>query len=271
MIHMSENGEFIVDMHHHLLNIPGYADAMVERAGALGIDHVCVSGLGLASDNWLGDLSPTNDDVLRTMERYPDTIVGFGVIRLGEDDPKRVRELHRQGFKGIKTTRPLHNYDDPVYDEVYAVVQELQMPMLFHTGFILNCKSDPVDNVSSARMRPVQLDRVARTFPKLVIIMAHLGMPWYEEAAQMTRFHANVYVDWTGSPKGWRNRKSPGFFSDLFYWDGAYEKVLFGTDVHCDDMRDALSDYRRILDLNNVDAAVQRKVFGETARAILRL
>ena len=261
----------IIDMHNHLLNEPDYDAKLAETAKRIGIDRVCISGLGLPSENWLGDLSPNNDDVLRAMERFPDTFIGFGVIRLGVDGAKKVQQLHRQGFRALKTTRPLKNYDDEQFDEVYAMAESLGMPILFHTGMILNTLRDKQDNVSSARMRPVMLDRVARTFPDLVIFIAHLGMPWYEEASQMARFHRNVYVDLSGSPAGWRNRKSPQFFDELFYWENAYEKIVFGTDVHYNDMLASYQDYQRIFKLNNVPRTVQDRIFGETVRSILKL
>jgi hypothetical protein len=268
---MGEKKKLVIDMHHHILNEPDYDKRMVETAKRLGIDYICVSGLGLPSDNWLGDLSPDNNDVLRAMERYPETVIGFGNIRLGVDDASTVRKLHQQGFKGIKTTRPLKNYDDEEYDEVYAAAEELGLPILFHTGFILNTRNDRSDNVSSARMRPVMLDRVARTFPDLVIILAHLGMPWHEEAAQMTRYHKNVYTDLSGSPFGWRNRKSPQFFQDLFYWPDAFNKIVFGSDVHYKDVQSSIEDHKRIFALTNIPEETQVNIFGETMRRILKL
>jgi predicted TIM-barrel fold metal-dependent hydrolase len=261
----------IIDFHHHLLNLEHYVDGLIGTMDELGIDKVCLSGLGLASDNWLGDLSPDNEDVLRAIERHPDRVVGFGTIRLGDDPPERIGELHAAGFRGIKTTRPRFDYDDRRFDEHYALAQQLQLPILFHTGFIVGVNADPRDDVSSARCRPVLLDRVARTFPELTIVMAHLGMPWYEEAAQMCRFHPNVYADLSGSPMGWRNRKSPAFFAELFYWENAFEKILFGSDVSWHDLPASLADHRRLTAALNLGEETQAKIFGGTARHILRI
>ncbi len=255
----------IVDCHHHLLNEPDYADRLVQTCAELGIDRVCVSGLGIGTNPWLGDLSPTNDDVLRAMERYPDTIIGFGTVRLGRDDPSAIVDhLFAQGFRGLKTTRPTARYDDPAFWPVYARAQDLGMPILFHTGFVLVTASDGDDAVSSDYMRPVCLDLVARRFPRLRAIVAHLGMPWYEEAATLVRFHANFCVDWTGSRRGWRSHKTPGFLADLFYWDDAFGKVVFGTDVHWRDMAHSLQDQQRILAEVGVSAATRERILGGT-------
>lgn len=263
----------IVDFHHHLLGEPDYVDRLVEQCRALGIDRVCCSGLGLPSRgrNWLGDLAPGNAEVLAAMERHPGVIVGLGVLRLGREGPEAVDRLQAAGFRGLKLTRPPRRYDDPVFWPVYARAEELGMPLLFHTGFVLRVDADAEDAVSSDHMRPACLDLVARRFPGLRFVAAHLGMPWHEEAAMLARFHPGAHVDLTGSPGGWRNRRAPAWFAEQLYWDGAFGKVLFGTDVHWRDMPAALADHRRILDLCNVPPEVQAQVMGGTAASWLGL
>ncbi len=261
----------IVDFHHHLLNEPDYLERLVETCAELGIDRVCVSGLGLPSRNWLGDLSPDNDDVLRAMERHPGLILGLGVIRLGRDGPETVDRMRAQGFAGLKTIRPTARYDDPSFWPVFARAQEFGLPILFHTGFVLTTDSDRDDPVSSDHMRPACLDLVARRFPGLRFVAAHLGIPWHEEAAMLARYHPNAHVDLTGSPAGWRNRRAPAWFQEQLYWEDAFHKVVFGTDVHWRDMRAALEDQRRIFALCNVPEAVQADIFGGTVARWLGL
>lgn len=257
----------IIDFHHHLLAEPDYVARLVDTCRRLGIDRVCCSGLGLPSRrrNWLGDLSPGNDDVLRAMERYPDVIVGLGVLRLGHDGPEAVDRLRTQGFVGLKITRPPARYDDPAFWPVYERAEALGLPVLFHTGFVLRTDRDRQDGVSSDFMRPACLDLVARRFPGLRFVAAHLGMPWYDEAACLARFHPNAHVDLTGSPGGWRNRQAPSWFAERLYWPDAFRKVVFGTDVHWRDMAAAMADHHRILRLCNVPEDVQADVMGGTA------
>lgn len=261
----------VIDVHHHLLAGEGYVEHLLAAMDTLGIDIVCLSGLGLPSNNWLGDLSPNNADVRAAMASHPDRIIGFGVVRLDEDPPERIEQLHAEGFRGIKTTRPLDDYDAHRFDPYYAAAERLAMPILFHTGFIVSAPRDRVDDVSSARCRPVLLDRVARTFPDLTILMAHLGMPWHDEAAQMCRYHPNVYTDLSGSLPGWRNRKPPSFFHDLFYWDGAFQKLVFGSDVHCRELAAAYGDYERLAGLLNLTQRARADMFGATMARILGL
>jgi hypothetical protein len=88
----------------------------------------------------------------------------------------------------------------------------------------------------------VVLDRVARTSPASD---DHHGEP-RDALARRSRAHPNVYTDLSGSLQGWRNR-TPPVFQELFYWPGAFRKIVFGSDVHCRQLPQALDDHRRIL------------------------
>jgi predicted TIM-barrel fold metal-dependent hydrolase len=57
------------------------------------------------------------------------------------------------------------------------------MILLFHTGIVNRTDPDTPSDVSSDRMRAGTLDLVARRFPKLRIVGAHLGNPDYAWAA----------------------------------------------------------------------------------------
>jgi predicted TIM-barrel fold metal-dependent hydrolase len=264
-------GAVIIDVHHHLLAGEGYVDGLLRSMDAAGVDVVCLNGLGLPSDNWVGDLAPDNSDVAKAVADHPDRLAGLVVIRLGDHGSDAVRRLRDLGFAGVKTTRPRFDYDHPAFAEVYATAEELGLPILFQTGFIVSVPADRFDDVSSARCRPVLLDRVARTFPDLVVIMAHLGMLWHEEAAQLCRYHPNVYADLSGSLEGWRNRKAPSFFRELFYWPDAFRKILFGSDVHHSQLGRALDDHRRILALCGIPDDVVEDILGGTAYRLLGL
>lgn len=271
------NRELVIDAHHHLIGEEGYIDKLIKTMKLVGIDKVCLSGLGIGNglDDFgkfnLGSLSPSNDDVLSAMQKYPEHIIGFGVIQLGRDNVSRVDELYQQGFKGIKVTRPLADYNHDDYMDIYARIAELNMPILFHTGVVLVTQADVKDDVCSDRMRPIKIDRIARRFPKLKIILAHMGVPWFTEAAEMARFHKNVFVDLTGSNKGWRNRKSTAFFQELFYWENAFNKIIFGTDVVAEEIADSYESQKRIFNLAQVSDNVQRRIFGRTMAEILKL
>ena len=51
------------------------------------------------------------------------------------------------------------------------------MIILFHTGIVIRTNPDTPTDVSVDRMRVTTLDNIARRFPKLTMIAAHLGIP----------------------------------------------------------------------------------------------
>lgn len=270
----------IIDFHHHLLAKESYAADLIHEMDRLGIDKVCLSGLGIGhgrSDRSdyshfnLGSLSPDNSDVLEVMRAYPDRVIGFGVIKPDVDTPDTVSALKSQGFRALKITRPREPYNAEEYFPLYQRAEEENMPILFHTGMILTTCFDAEDDVCSDRMRPMLLDRVARRFSKLNMVLAHMGYPWFDEAAAMIRFHENVYADLTASEFGWRNRLSTEDFQKLFFWQGAYDKLLFGTDVAAADLAGALEAQRKLLERLNVGDDTLYNFFCGNSKRLLKI
>jgi predicted TIM-barrel fold metal-dependent hydrolase len=184
------------------------------------------------------------------------------------------------GFHGIKVIRPTVDYDDDCAMPVYERCALLNMPVLFHLGIVAASRvGDPLRDVSIDRMRPAHLDRIARKFPTLSLIGAHLGNPWYDEAGEVARMHPNVYFDLTGSTM---KKKSPEFLSEVFWWakneqygkmgdKHPYEKIVFGTDVSLDLMEDVLNDYRAFFHHVNMSFEHRQMIMGGTAAKIFGL
>ncbi len=270
----------IIDFHHHLLLEDKYEDKLVAEMDRLGIQYTCVSGLGIGHGKQdhtdyakfsLGSLSPNNDDVLQAMKKYPDRIIGLGVLDLDKHTPGTIGELKAAGFRGLKITRPRRNYNDDAYMPFYEEAERQNLSILFHTGMILTTCFDKEDDVDSDRMRPILLDRVARRCPNLKMVLAHLGYPWHEEAATMVRYHPNVFVDFTASAYGWRNRLAPADFARMLFWKDAFQKVVFGTDVGPKEMEEALQDQRQLFRLLNLEEETLDRIFYKNAQYLLGL
>lgn len=270
----------IIDFHHHLLLQDGYEDKLVAEMDRLGIRYTCLSGLGIGHGRQdqtdyqkfsLGSLSPDNNDVFQVMQKYPDRIIGQWVLDLDRHTPEMIGEAKDRGFRGLKITRPRKDYDADCYMPFYEEAERQNMSILFHTGMILTTCFDKEDDVSSNRMRPMQLDRVARRCPALKMVIAHMGYPWFDEAATMVRYHDNVFVDFTGSAYGWRNRLSPADFQKLMFWKDAFRKVVFGTDVSFSEMEESLQDQRQLFRLLNLDDETQELIFHKNAEHLLCL
>ena len=184
-----------------------------------------------------------NDGVLKWLREYPDIIVGMGSVELGLQmgAPDDISRLKDQGFSGLKFEMPSHPYDHDRYMPLYKRAQELGMPILFHTGQVASLESsDIIERLTSDHMRPFRLDRVARAFPRLQIIGAHLGLPHADEALSLLTY-PNVYFDICGG--GGEKRHISLLKKVLAPFPGAnmtdrdenlalqyFEKLVFGTD-----------------------------------------
>ncbi len=249
----------MINMHEHLWEKDSL-DGIVKESNRLGIDKVCVSALG-PPYNQVG-----NDTVEKAMREYPDLIIGFAYFRLGTDDPSLIDKFYQKGFKGIKFHIPKSNYDDKAYYEVYSKIEKFGLPTLFHTGMVMRTEKDRQCDISAARMRPIYLDTIARAFPNLKIIGAHLGIPWFEEACEVAYSHPNAYFDLTGRGIV---RLSSFFEKRMSWWENIFEKIVFGTDSGPGGFQRMINIYRQLMEDLKLDSYTQKKVFGETAAEIL--
>ena len=192
----------VVDVHAHFHSyFPGHTpgdplpgaketDALITALRNMKVDKVCVNSSGTP---------PRHSEVIEFARRYPEVIVPIGYLRLGIDGPHDVDRLKAFGFRGLKVIRPAKSYDDPEYLAIYARAKALKLPVLFHTGTLAGSpQGSPGLNVSSVRMQFMSLDAIAREFPELPLIGAHLGVPSFAEAAWVARMHPNVYYDVCG-------------------------------------------------------------------------
>jgi len=140
---------------------------------------------------------------------------------LDADMPRQLRYLvTERGFCGIKLT-PTYSFFRPDQHQLYAclaVAEELQIPVLAHTGSSI---------FPGARMDygdPLIHDDVARDFPGLTLVMAHGGRGfWYDTAAYLVERHPHLYIDLAGLPP----QNLPRFFPNL---EAIAHKLVFGTD-----------------------------------------
>ena len=95
------------------------------------------------------------------------------------------------------------------------------MPVLFHPG------SQFTEQSKLEYGRPFLLDEVARSFPKLRIVVAQLGQPWVEETIVVLGKHPNCFADVSGLL-----RRPWQAYNALVsaYQYGVIDKLLFGSD-----------------------------------------
>jgi len=183
-----------------------------------GIDYTVV----------LAELAPittgicTNEDVAAFCAHSPRLLPYASVNPLTSAQP--ADELRRlvaeHGFRGLKLY-PTYQYfypNDPLLYPLYAVAEELGIPVSLHMGSSV---------FTGSRIKygdPIHLDDVAVDFPRLSLLMCHCGRPfWYEQAFGLARLHRNIYMEISGLPP----QKLLTYFPEL---ERVADKVIFGSD-----------------------------------------
>jgi predicted TIM-barrel fold metal-dependent hydrolase len=258
----------IIDSHQHFQSAPDYVSRLVKvysQRNAMACVLTPMSGFEV---------------IKKAAAEHPDVIIPYG--QLSVDDPNVMADLKKfagAGFKGIKMHRPKFNWDDFSYFPIYDKLQSFGLIALFHTGIVSGNNTDEPESSSMARMRPSFLHTIGRSFPKLIIQGAHLGNPWYDEAAEAARWERNLYFDLTGSTLI-KKAKNPAVFKEYLWWEGptahsspdavyAFEKLVFGTDEPPENLDACLARHEAMLEACGVPEASRRKIYGETMARLL--
>jgi uncharacterized protein len=134
-----------------------------------------------------------NDYVASYVARDPKRLFGFGSV--DPSQPSAVDELERMkgdlGLVGCKLG-PIYQNVDPLGREFLRVceaLERLELPLLIHQGTTFARAG------SLLLARPILLDELALRHPRLKIVIAHMGHPWFDEAIAVVRRHPHVYAD----------------------------------------------------------------------------
>ena len=254
--------KLIIDIHHHYNpKIKNFLNHLLDNMNKAGITKVCLFTTG---PNYKDQEAK---DWKTIFKDYNDRIIGFGTINPGKHKPETVDQYYSKGFIGIKILNPTKPYDSDEFLEYYQRAEDLDMPILFHTGVIARHKLDqPIDQTSD-RMRPVTLDRIARLFPKLKIIAAHMGDPWFSEAYMVSQKNPNMWLDISG--KGiWLKALA---IKQHLWIRLRPEKLLFGTDEPPTEFLRLYHFWDTYFYEIGITFDQREQIFGKTAKKILGL
>lgn len=188
--------------------------------GLRGVHRAIVFGI----NSLAFQLNTPNEAIADYVARDPDTFIGFMSV-----DPHQegaVAEVDRSanelGLRGIKMSPVYQDYHphDAKAAAIHRRAEELGLPILTHAAF------HSIAGTNMDWAKPLLYDAVAREFPRLKIILAHIGLPWFDDAMVMVRKHPNVFAD-----------VSPAFHRHWLYralltfqeFD-VMDKLLFGSD-----------------------------------------
>ena len=136
-----------------------------------------------------------NGSVLEFCQAYPDFFYGFWGIdpHRGMDAVRDVEKVVKEyGMRGI-ATHPYLAHISPSearFYPIYTKCCELNVPV-----FITMAPPPMVQGALIEYTDPRDVDKVARDFPELTIIMSHGGYPFVQEAIFVCQRNRNVYMD----------------------------------------------------------------------------
>lgn len=105
-----------------------------------------------------------------------------------EDAAHYVGELVEQGVQVFKVHQQVGGFhlDDPLLVPVWDLLAESGTPVLVHAG------SGPVGTPFTG---PASMTRLLAAYPRLTVVVAHLGAPECAEFARLAAEHDRVYLD----------------------------------------------------------------------------
>ncbi|MCD0451645.1 amidohydrolase family protein [Actinocorallia sp. API 0066] len=195
----------------------------------------------------LGHPALSSEEIADLAAAHPDVLIPFGSVDplTGAAAVARARRLVAgHGVRGFKLHPSLQGFapNDPAHYPLYAALEELGVPVLFHTGQTGIGAGLPGGRGIKLRYSdPMLIDDVAADFPGLTVILAHPSVPWQDAAISIATHKANVYIDLSG----W----SPKYFPPQLVKAAAgrlRDKVLFGSDFPVITPDRWLSDFARL-------------------------
>ncbi|TFV51755.1 amidohydrolase family protein [Blastococcus sp. TF02A-35] len=206
---------------------PTVAD-LAERYRAAGMAAVVFT---VDAATATGHPALSSEEIAAQAAEHADVLIPFGSVdphrgAAAVDQARRLVKEH--GVRGFKFHPSLQAFspDDEAFRPLWAALEELGVPALFHTGQNgIGAGLPGGRGIKLKYSNPLLLDDVAADFPGLTVVLAHPSVPWQAEAISMATHKANVFI----ALSGW----SPKYFPpELVRAAGGMlrRKVLFGSD-----------------------------------------
>ncbi|WP_308125285.1 amidohydrolase family protein [Rhodococcoides corynebacterioides] len=233
----------MVDIHTHfmphnvLAKVWGYFDAVEPRLGqpwpieyrtaederthrlrAYGVERFTSllyphrPGMAQWLNGWAAEFDARTPDCVRTGTFYPEAEAA-SYVRAAIDDGVGVFKCHVQ----------VGDYDvhDPLLDDVWGAIQNADVPVVIH------CGSGPEPGRFTG---PDPVEALMRRFPRLPLVIAHMGMPEYGRFLDLADRYESVRLDTTMVFTAFSERLAP-FPVDLRpRLLDLQKRILFGSD-----------------------------------------
>ncbi len=175
-----------------------------------------------------------------------------------------ISDLHELNFKGFKIMLSFRGkqLDNKILFPSLEIAQENDLPVLFHAGYPPPGTFKKVLTYSN----PVHVENVLHSFPKLKIIIAHMGFPWTDVAIALAVQYPNVFLDISNM-----TYMMPNHLKNLLLQAKELigtDKILFGSDGFVPEMLELTMNYFKDIDFLSPEEI--DKILGENGARLLK-
>jgi uncharacterized protein len=184
-------------------------------------------------------------------------------LQSAADAERHVRTLAEDhGARGVKFHTGLQGFsmsDDRLWP-LYALCEARGLTVLGHGG---------PDLAKRGYCQPEAFEPMLSAFPKLTVVMAHMGgASWRQTAAVAARnpnlcFDCSEIIEWTGSPNGPTDNELASLIRTV-----GYQRVMMGSDFPWYDLDRTVE---RVMGLPLLTVAEKEAIIGTNAVRLLRL
>ena len=245
----------IYDIHTHNMRSSS-CELLMEQAGQHKIDRFLLLGdvLRYGDEPTAEQIVEINDDTIADVKKCGGMADGFCFMHPGlEPDFIRaeVARCLKAGLKGVKLEISLC-CQSPLMKTLMEELEKYDVPLLHHCWF-------KTVNKYEKESDPIDISILAKRFPKVKIVMAHLCGCGYR-GVEFIADCPNVYVDTSGG------QPENGFLQYAVKRIGA-DRLIYGSDAPC---RDFGCQIHKVLD-GGLSGEEQEKILYKNAMELLKL
>nr|WP_196812199.1 amidohydrolase family protein [Nocardia sp. CNY236] len=163
-------------------------------------------------NEWTADFAARTPDCLHTATFFPEG-------RAADD----VATAIERGARVFKAHVQVGDYDpgDPLLDPVWGLLEDAQIPVVIH------CGSGPAPGTYTG---PEPIARLLRRFPRLSLIIAHMGVPEYSAFLDLAEKSAEVRLDTTMVWTDFTEAYAPFPVHERSRLRALADRIVFGSD-----------------------------------------
>lgn len=150
--------------------------------GLRGIPSLCYPhkpGMARYLNDWCDEFAARVPDAVHSATLFPEPDAGE-YVALALEHGARLFKAHVQVGQ--------YSPSDPLLDPAWGALQDAAVPVVLHAG------SAPLQGAYTG---PGAVEDVLRRFPRLTLVIAHLGMSEYDAFADLAFAYPNVHLDTT--------------------------------------------------------------------------